>query len=134
MEMMLNLCRACAIFVAASGFLFGQSFFGQFEFAATLTGVFGLIAAASGLGKTSLAPMRAWIISVSSILALVGVGLDAHDYYSREHSSGSYYAWFLIGPFCVAMVFIGVHAMMQLVNNRAGVIEAPPDTSGKPDT
>jgi len=109
-------------------------FFGQYEFAATSTGVFGLIAAVPGLGKTSLAPARAWMISVSTVLALVGVGLDAHDYYSREHSSGSYYAWFLIGPFCVAMVLIGVHAMKQLVNNPVDMVEERPDKSVESDT
>lgn len=117
MKIFLNLCRACAIFVAASGFLFGQLFFGQFEFAATLTGVFGLAAAIFGLGKSNLSTTRAWIITLSSVLALVGVGLDAYDYYSREHWSGTYYAWILVGPYAFAVVSIGIHAINQLLKN-----------------
>jgi len=121
------------MFVAVSGFLFGQLFSGRFELAATLAGVFGLIAAVPGPGKTNLVPTRAWVVLACSVLALVGVGLDAHDYYSREHSSGNYYAWFLIGPFCVAVALLGAHAMKSLLVRSVGPVEASPDRSVESD-
>ncbi len=115
MDIILTLSRGCIIFVAASGFLFGQLFFGRFEVLATTIGVSGIAAALLGLAKTKLKKNRALIILALSAISLIGIGLDATEYY-RTHStnSGSYYPWILVDPYCISLFLITGHAIKNI--------------------
>ncbi|OGB22399.1 MAG: hypothetical protein A3I66_14360 [Burkholderiales bacterium RIFCSPLOWO2_02_FULL_57_36] len=104
MKFLLNVARVYVIFFGASGFLFGQLFFGQFSWAAMLAGVSGV--AAGLLGQRITAAARFLTIAVCAT-GIAGVAMDAFHYYSELHSPGNYYAWFFIGPFAAALIFIG---------------------------
>ncbi len=69
--------------VMGAAFLFGQAFTGHFSIAATLAGVSGVLAT------------------------------DAIHYYRDLDIPGSYYAWFLVAPFVVALVFIGYSSVRR---------------------
>ncbi len=94
------------IFVAATGFLFGQVFAGHFSVAATLAGVAGLWAGVRGLGAKAngakASPPTLWIC----LAAVAGVAMDAVEYYTKLNIPGNYYAWFMIGPFCGCLILI----------------------------
>ena len=98
-------------------FLFGQLFAGHFSPGATIAGVCGLI--------TSVLPIltneRARRIAASvSLAALAGVALDAYHYYTKLDIPGNYYAWFLIGPFAVAVAFLGARHMASFERRVPG--------------
>jgi hypothetical protein len=41
---------------------------------------------------------------VLGIVALVGLGADAVEYYTRDHYPGTYYPWVLMGPFGLGLL------------------------------
>ncbi|MBK7365403.1 MAG: hypothetical protein IPI97_10550 [Nitrosomonas sp.] len=94
------------LLVSFSGFLFGQLFFGQFSISASIAGIAGLICAFAGFGVTGGAIKARPIALWSGLLALIGVALDAADYYLNYAIPGNYYAWGLIGPYCGAALFV----------------------------
>lgn len=104
MKSLLNVLRAYVVFFGASGFLFGQLFFGQFSCAATLAGASGVVGGLLGQRTSAVARFLAMAVCVTGI---AGVAMDAFHYYSELNSPGNYYAWFFIGPFATALVFIG---------------------------
>lgn len=104
MKLLLSVARVYLIFFGASGFLFGQLFFGQFSWAAMLAGVFGV--AGGLLGQRIAVELRLLTIAVCAA-GIAGVAMDAFHYYAELQSPGNYYAWFLIGPYAAALVFIG---------------------------
>ncbi len=116
---LLRLARAAVAFVAASGFLFGQLFFGVLEWHAMLAGCAGLLAVLASLridrgGR--LVPLAAILACAA---ALVGVGIDAQDYYSRYRAnSGSYYPWVLMAPFILGLLVIAGSGIAALRGNR----------------
>jgi len=94
-------------FVALSGFLFGQIFFGHFSFVASVAGVAGLVASAGAFLLAKHAnPAPTWVMW-SSFVALLGVAADAANYYINLAIPGNYYAWALIGPYVACLCFIG---------------------------
>jgi hypothetical protein len=107
-----SLARLYVIFVAASGFLFGQIFTGFFSLPATLAGVCGI--AAASLSKS---PHRRTLVGGLCAASLVGVALDALHYYTQLAIPGNYYAWFLIGPYCLCLVFIAYAVQLQKRSN-----------------
>ncbi len=100
------------MFVAAAGFLFGQLFFNTFDWPATIAGVSGLLAGALsgrvGAEVRRLAPL----IVILCLAGLVGVALDARDYYAHYDIPGNYYAWFMIGPYCCCLVVIALTVLL----------------------
>jgi len=106
MKYLIDAARFYLVFIGASGFLFGQLFFGDFSIAATMAGVSGILAGAlSWLGfKMSRYPR---LVTLCCTTGLVGVGLDVYRYYSVDHVSGNSYAWFLIGPFAICLLLVG---------------------------
>jgi len=98
------------IFVAAAGFLFGQLFFAHFDIPATVVGVCGVLAGSLCLIQKRIHIVPNVIINLFSVGALAGVCMDAYGYYANYHSPGNYYAWFMIGPFCVAVVLVAYMA------------------------
>jgi hypothetical protein len=115
---LLHLAWTYAILVAAAGFLFGQLFFGTFAVGATLAGASGV--AAVFLSWLNDGKPRLWpLVVLCSTAGIVGVGLDAWRYYTELNIPGSYYAWFLIGPYVVALVLIGQAAWSR--RERPGI-------------
>ena len=110
--------RGYVIFVAAFGFVFGQIFFNNFAWGATLAGVFGIV---SGLFSSKFAHktlLRAKIIIACCLSSLCGVSLDAYNYYANLKSPSNYYAWFIIAPFCFALVLIILHIRNNMPSNE----------------
>ncbi len=63
-DSVLILCRVYVAFIAASGFLFAQMFFGHFDWFASIAGVFGLISGILGGAFFTVSRLRARIILV----------------------------------------------------------------------
>ena len=106
MDTLLTVIRGYVIFVAAFGFIFGQMFFNNFAWGASLAGVFGIISGIFGGKFAYKTLLRSKTIIACCILSLGGVSLDAYNYYANLDSPGNYYAWFMIGPFCFALLLI----------------------------
>lgn len=108
--MLVALCASALYtgFVALSGFLLGQIFFGDFSVIAGVIGVAGL-AASAGAFMLAFRPAAAphWLMW-SSAFGILGVVADAANYYINLAIPGNYYAWALVGPFVACLGFIGV--------------------------
>ena len=119
MDTLLIVLRGYVIFVAASGFIFGQMFFNNFAWGATLAGVFGIISGFLGGKFARKTLLRSKAIITCCIISLGGVSLDAYNYYANLNSSGNYYAWFMIAPFCFILIFIIWHITYNMPSNNA---------------
>ncbi len=110
MKAALTVSALLLAFVASSGFIFGQAFFGLFSVPASIAGLGGLLTACGAFGLAwgaSWAPRPAlW----SGIATVVGVVLDAAHYYLYAAIPGNYYAWAMIGPFAACAAFVAVVA------------------------
>ncbi|MCJ7452644.1 MAG: hypothetical protein MUO39_09255 [Steroidobacteraceae bacterium] len=106
MRAIVTIAALYALFIAASGFLFGQLFFGRFSLSASVAGIGGVIAGLSCLGVFGRGSRATSVAFWSALVALIGVAFDAADYYLHLDIPGNYYAWVLIGPFCFALVLI----------------------------
>lgn len=104
MTVLLKVARVYVVFCGASGFLLGQLFFGLFSWVATVAGVAGV--AAGLLGRRTATAARSFAIAICAA-GVAGVAMDAFHYYTELHSPGNSYGWFLIGPYAVALAFIG---------------------------
>jgi hypothetical protein len=101
-------------FVAASGFLLGQLFFGMFSVSATLAGCGGLVAA---VGAAGMAVGAAWAPRWAfwpAAGALLGVVLDVAQYHLYAAIPGNYYGWMMIGPFAASAAFVAWVARRRL--------------------
>lgn len=90
-------------FVAATGFLFGQVFSGHFSVAATLAGVGGMFCAAFALRMSRNPIWASASVYLVCVVTLLGVALDAVNYYMHLATPGNYYAWTIIGPFAACI-------------------------------
>ena len=100
--------RMYVVFVAAAGYLFGQVFFGRFTFVATLIGVSGVLAGVlpQSTGQGGKHRFVRDLTLASCAAGLVGVGLDAYQYYTTLHAPGNSYPWFLVGLFALGLCAI----------------------------
>jgi hypothetical protein len=112
MNIFLNLARGYAIFLGASGFLFGQLLFGSFSVVATLAGVSGVLAGVFSWMPQHKQGIKRFTIPVCAA-GIVGVATDAFNYYSRIQVPGNDYAWFLSGLFVAALLLIGYSAFSE---------------------
>jgi len=110
MKTLLSIACVYSLFVAVAGFLFGQAFFGNFSLPATVAGTAGTLAAVAGFRLTAGRIQTGTFAFWCAIAGLVGVAMDAANYYINLNAPGNYYAWFLNGPFCVALLFIAYTA------------------------
>lgn len=110
MRTLLLISCGYSLFVALFGFLFGQLFFGQFKFAATLAGFAGAATAVIGFTLSSNPNTLKVPATVSACCSVIGVTMDAIHYYQDLAIPGNYYAWAMIGPFCLAQAFIAYAA------------------------
>ena len=90
---------------ASSAFLLGELFFAQVSISASVIGAAGTFACIAAIvnAATGRAGMHA---TGAAIVALAGVAANVFDYYANLAIPGNYYAWFLVGPLCAALVLI----------------------------
>lgn len=135
MESIITICRGYVIFLSCPGFLFGQLFFGNFEWHATIAGTFGLLAGSLASKKCLTNRTQALFVISFCALGVVGVGLNAFHYYKYLNSSGNHYAWFLIGPHVACLAVILCYMLIKLPPNqqlKAGETPARDAASGAP--
>jgi hypothetical protein len=106
---LLHFVRVYVVCIAVFGFLFGELFSGDFSLGATAAGIGGILSGALSWSSNRDRPMR-FVIVLSCVLATAGVGLNAYEFYEGRTSPGDYYAWFLIAPFLVGLLAIGIRA------------------------
>ncbi len=104
MKVAITLSGIYLIIMGAFGYLFGQLFFGDFTLAATMAGVFGVVAGVITVASNSATMGR--LAFVSCVLAGVGFVIDAHTYYTKYDIPGNDFAWELRGPFVIALLVI----------------------------
>ena len=109
MRTLLAIACVYSLFVSVA-FLFGQLFFGHFSLPATIAGTAGTFAAVAGFRLTAGSNHTGTFAFWCAMAGLVGVAMDAADYYINQNAPGNYYAWFLNGPLCVALLFIAYTA------------------------
>lgn len=119
MDTLLIVLRGYVIFVAAFGFIFGQMFFNNFAWGATFAGVFGIISGFFGDKFAHKTLLRSKTMIACCILSLGGVSLDAYNYYANLNSPDNYYAWFMIAPFCLILLLIIWHIIINMFYNDA---------------
>jgi hypothetical protein len=105
-----KLIRYVAGFIGAV-FLLGQAFAGEFSLGGTLAGIGGIVAAALAY-RTTPAIFRTLLLAGCAV-GVLGVALDAWEYFSVPQFPGGYYAWFITAPFVLALVYIAYRAATQ---------------------
>ena len=118
------ICRGYLVFIGLFGFLFGQAFFANFDLPATVAGLCGIFTAVIAGDRNYNSGQNVKYVLINGSLCLFGVTLDALGYYMSNPSAGNYYAWFLIGPYIVAVAFL-----MQQFAFRSSGIESSNDGS-----
>jgi len=113
----LILARMFVLFVSVSGFLIGQLFFGIFSISATITGVSGLLAGALSLLPTHYRLLRL-LVFIFCVITLLGVGVDAVQYYVKDHMPGNYYGWSLMCPFIASLLLIAYSSIASCRNSK----------------
>ena len=104
MRLLLVFARVYSVLLGAMGLLFGQLFSGNISLGASLAGVSGIVGGLLGVRSTRSARVTAALVC---LVGIVGVAIDAYRYYRNSQIPGDYYAWALIGPFVLALLFIG---------------------------
>lgn len=112
MKIALSIIRGYVLFVGFS-FLFGQLFFGDFEWSASVAGLCGFLAAVFAGGFATRTRVARIITIGLCIVALVAVGFDAYRYYAHHDIPGNYYAWFMIGPYCACLALLVGYLIWQ---------------------
>jgi hypothetical protein len=106
---MLIICQVYVVFIALIGFIFGQLFFGHFDFWSSVAGLCGILAGILGIGKSR----KQLMIFTCSVLALIGVLMGTIDYYMNHNIHGNNYGWGLRGPYVFALLYLGYEAIRQ---------------------
>ena len=103
---------ACFIaFTAAFGFIFGQLVFNFFSLPKSIAGAAGLVSASASFAMSTGARWAPrWVVRASA-LTLLGIGLDAGDFYLHLDRYGNYYPWDLITPFAACLAFVAYVAL-----------------------
>lgn len=90
--------------VMGSAFLGGQIFFASFSVLSTIIGLAGIASAALS------SPLRARglrnLAVVLCVAGIMGVAIDAVEYYVARATPGDSYPWVLTGLFVAAMAFL----------------------------
>ena len=104
MSLLEILSRICVAFVAGTGLLFGQVYFGRFELLPTIMGLAGLGVVFLAGNMARKATVWAILTIALGVVALIGVGADAFSYYGNDPHPGSYYPWVLMAPFAISLI------------------------------
>lgn len=110
---MLKICQTYVLFIAVTGFILGQLFFGQFDLWSNVTGFSGIIAVIIGIGPQATTSRKALIELACCVLALVGVLMGAIDYYLNYNIPGNDYAWEFRGPYLLALFYMTYSAFRK---------------------
>ena len=114
MGSLLSVARAVIIFVAGSGFLFGQLFFGRFEILDTIVGLSGVLAALLSFVGGTERKIIFYLTAGFASLSLLATAVHAFEYYaSSSPNTGSYYPWFMTGPYLAALCVLIFFALKQ---------------------
>lgn len=112
-------CRVYVLFLAAFGFFLGQLFFASFKVGATMAGAAGIVVGFMGAKLTQEGASGAWLVVGICVFGLVGVGIDAFEYYSKHNIPGNNFGWFLIAPYCAALMFLSIPAIQKIMGGAA---------------
>ncbi len=102
--------RIIIIFVASSGFLFGQLFFGELSIPATIAGLGGVLAVTLSWLQEEGRDFKKAII-VFCVLGLVGVAMHAYQNYSDIPVYDP--EWGMIGVYVLALIHVGYSTLMS---------------------
>ena len=121
MESLLSVARMAVIFVAASGFLFGQLFFGRFEYLDTIAGLSGVLAGLCTFFQSAGRKAIHYATIGVAIVSGLGAGAHAVEYYTaRSPTTGSYYPWFMIGPYLAGLLVLIFYTTQKLRRTVSG--------------
>ena len=83
--------EACQLYVAliVFGIFFGQLYFAEFQVGSTMAGVAGLVIGSVGVKWVQVSLSRAGLVVGLCVVGLVGVGIDAFEYYSKHNVPGN---------------------------------------------
>ncbi len=119
MEIILYIIRSFVIFIAASGFILGQLFFGSFSLGATAAGSFGVVAAILG-GKFSASSItRVYIVIIFCVASIIAILFSAYNYYANLNIPGNNFGWHLKVPYIASLIFIGWSAIKNHLTNSS---------------
>ena len=108
-------CRVYVLVLAAFGFFFGQLFFASFKVGATMAGVAGIVVGFMVAKLTQEGISGAGLVVGICVLGLVGVGIEAFEYYTKHNVPGNDFGWLLIAPYCVALIFLSIPAIQKIM-------------------
>jgi len=108
--------RILVIFLSASGYLFGQLFFGEFTWYATISGIFGVLAGSLSGKFISSRKESAYSVLVFCVVAIIGVVFDAYNYYEYLDIPGNDFGWYLKVPYIASLILIGWHCYQEPTN------------------
>lgn len=132
MQTFVLVCRVYVIFVAAPGFLFGQLFFGRFDWPSTIAGISGVLSGSLSGRFIGSSRLRSNLVILLCLAGIAGVGFDAYEYCEKYDIPGNYYAWFMFGPYCLfLMVLIANAAMLRTPRKSIGKLLTRTATSGQ---
>lgn len=117
MKTLFPIAQMYAMFVGASGYLFGQIFFEHFVWHATIAGVAGILAGALSKAYDKLSVSRRRLVLALCVAGSFGVAVDAISYYTTPHAPGNDYAWVLNGLFATSLIVIAYFAGMRSRNH-----------------
>jgi hypothetical protein len=112
-------CRVYVLFLAVFGFFFGQLFFASFKVGATMAGLSGIVVGFMGAKLTLEGISGAVLVVGLCVLGLVGVGIDAFEYYTKHNIPANDFGWFLIAPYCAALMVLGIPATQKIAGHTA---------------
>lgn len=112
MKALVIIASAYGLF-ASSAFLLGELFFAHFSISASIIGVAGILACIAGI-VNAITGRVGMLAAGAAIVALAGVAANVFDYYANLAIPGNYYAWFLVGPLCVALALIAYGGWRRL--------------------
>ena len=105
---------SCLFTLGMAGLCFlGQMFVGHFLPTATAMGVFGVIAAVSGISITTGSDKYRKLAVVSGFGGVLSVAADVANYYLYLAIPGNYYGWFMFGPYAAALAVIGITGLQN---------------------
>jgi hypothetical protein len=100
----LRLLSHMVVLFLAAAFTLGQLFSGHFSAGSTIATLGGVCAGL--LGWLSDSPVIRRIVVAASAAGIAGAALHIYEYYSSGPRAGSYYPWFLTGPFIASLIII----------------------------
>ena len=106
MNNFINLSRIVIIFIALSGFIFSQLYFNSFSIGYTLAAIFGILAAVLAGKPINAFNIKAHLVAIFSFLSIIGISIEAYNYYMFTSIPGNSFGWHLIAPYIICLLLI----------------------------